>query len=103
MSRNILFCPSLRRDVFGRSVGVEVGSGVEAREERLPRGVRHRLRLQEVQPRRQGVPHALFSRLLASYAFHVLGKLYLANESVSSSEHIGLFEYREVSDCKTRQ
>ena len=30
MSRNILFCPSLGRDVFGRSVGVEVGSGVEA-------------------------------------------------------------------------
>ena len=69
MSRNILLSLSLRRDVFGRPCRVEVGAGVEAGEERLPRRVRHGLRLQEVKPGRQGVHHALLTRLLASNAF----------------------------------
>ena len=82
MSRNILFCPSLRRDVFGRSVGVEVGSGVEAREERLPRGVRHRLRLQEVQPRRKGVNHPLFIEVVGVLCISCLWEIVLGKMKV---------------------
>ena len=51
---------SLRRDVFRGPRRVEVGPGVEAREERLPRRVRHRL-WQKLQSGRKGV-HVLLPR-----------------------------------------